>query len=76
MLRQNVSTPGPPLAGRVAVFRESPASLRNEGPGGRFPPFDKLDLLEHGPRPACVDYRNGIRTPTERQPERRLSNSR
>ncbi|MGZ4196749.1 MAG: hypothetical protein ACXVFQ_10450 [Solirubrobacteraceae bacterium] len=39
---------GSPLAERLSVFWGTPATLTGEREGGRFPPLDRLDLLESG----------------------------
>jgi hypothetical protein len=37
-----------PLHGRLSIFWGTPSTLRGHVEGGRFPPLDRLDLLEHG----------------------------
>jgi len=39
---------GSPLHERLSVFWGTPATLAGECEGGRFPPLDRLDLLENG----------------------------
>jgi hypothetical protein len=39
---------GSPLHERLSVFWGTPATLAGERQGGRFPPLDRLDLLESG----------------------------
>jgi hypothetical protein len=39
---------GSPLHERISVFWGTPATLRGESDGGRFPPLDRLDLIESG----------------------------
>ena len=39
---------GSALHERLSVFWGTPATLRGEIEGGRFPPLDRLDLLAHG----------------------------
>ena len=39
---------GSPLHERLSVFWGTPATLAGEREGGRFPPLDRLDLLENG----------------------------
>jgi hypothetical protein len=39
---------GSPLHRRLSVFWGTPATLAGEREGGRFPPLDRLDLLESG----------------------------
>jgi hypothetical protein len=43
-----VRASGPGLPERLSVFWGTPSTLRGQVPGGRFPPLDRLDLLEHG----------------------------
>jgi hypothetical protein len=37
-----------PLHDRLSIFWGTPSTLRGGVDGGRFPPLDRLDLLEHG----------------------------
>ena len=39
---------GSPLHARLSVFWGTPATLRREQAGGRFPALDRLDLIENG----------------------------
>jgi hypothetical protein len=39
---------GSPLHERISVFWGTPSTLRGESDGGRFPPLDRLDLIENG----------------------------
>jgi predicted nucleotidyltransferase len=39
---------GSPLHERISVFWGTPATLRGDSDGGRFPPLDRLDLIESG----------------------------
>lgn len=55
---------GSALAERLSVFWGTPAMLRGEGEGGRFPPLDRLDLIENGRLLAGVDARTGLARPT------------
>lgn len=43
-----VRASGRGLPERLSVFWGTPSTLRGQVPGGRFPPLDRLDLLEHG----------------------------
>ena len=43
-----VRASGPGLPERLSVFWGTPSTLSGQVPGGRFPPLDRLDLLEHG----------------------------
>lgn len=58
-----------PLSERLSIFWGSPASLAGKAPGGRFPPFDTLDLLEHAQLISGIDAREGIPRPTARDLE-------
>jgi hypothetical protein len=55
-----------PLAERLSIFWGSPATLSGEATGGRFPPLDRLDLLEHGRLLAGRDQRDQIPVPSQR----------
>jgi hypothetical protein len=57
-------TKGSPLSERLSVFWGSPSTLRGERAGGRFPPLDRLDLLEHGRLLAGVDARRVLCRPS------------
>ena len=52
-----VKAGGSPLHQRLSVFWATPAILRGEMAGGRFPPLDRLDLLENGRLLAGRDVR-------------------
>jgi hypothetical protein len=45
---------------RLSVFWATPSILRGEVAGGRFPPLDRLDLLEHGRLLWGVEAREGV----------------
>lgn len=54
-----------PLSDRLSVFWGSPASLRNGGTPGRFPPLDRLDLIRYGRLLAGRDdLRSGLPVPS------------
>ena len=55
---------GSALAERLSVFWGTQATLRGEREGGRFPPLDRLDLIENGWLLAGVDARTGLARPT------------
>jgi hypothetical protein len=59
-----VKAAGSPLHQRLSVFWATPAMLRGDIAGGRFPPLDRLDLLENGRLLAGVDARAGLRAPS------------
>src|SRR2546421_5077069 len=54
---------GTPLHQRLSVFWGTPGTLRGERAGGRFPPLDRLDLLQHGRLLAGPGARNGRSPP-------------
>jgi 2-oxo-3-hexenedioate decarboxylase len=58
---------GSPLCERLSVFWGTPATLRGEREGGRFPPLDRLDLLESGRLLIGTDARHGLPRPTRRE---------
>jgi len=55
---------GSPLSGRLSVFWGTPSTLRGEQPGGRFPPLDRLDLIENGRLLAGTDARLDLSRPS------------
>jgi len=55
-----VKAGGSPLHQRLSVFWATPGILRGEVVGGRFPPLDRLDLLENGRLLAGADVRPGL----------------
>jgi hypothetical protein len=54
---------GSALHGRLSVFWGTPATLAGEADGGRFPPLDRLDLVENGRLLAGTDCRAGLPAP-------------
>ena len=59
---------GSSLHERLSVFWGTPATLRGEREGGRFPPLDRLDLIENGRLLAGTDdARAGLPRPTARE---------
>lgn len=54
---------GSELAERLSVFWGTPATLRGESDGGRFPPLDRLDLIENGRLLAGTDLRSALPRP-------------
>jgi hypothetical protein len=54
---------GPDLHERLSVFWGTRSSLQGQARGGRFPPLDRLDLLEHGRLLAGQDARLGLTRP-------------
>ncbi|HUO72996.1 MAG TPA: hypothetical protein VMU39_19670 [Solirubrobacteraceae bacterium] len=55
---------GSALAERLSVFWGTAATLRGQSDGGRFPPLDRLDLVEHGRLLAGVDVRAAVPRPS------------
>jgi hypothetical protein len=56
---------GSALHSRLSVFWGTPCTLRGEQAAGRFPPLDRLDLLESGRLLAgCDDARRDLPRPT------------
>jgi len=59
---------GSPLHERLSVFWGTPATLAGEQEGGRFPPLDRLDLLENGRLLAGTDdARTRVRRPSTQE---------
>ena len=54
---------GSPLHQRLSVFWGTPSTLRGAARGGRFPPLDRLDLLEHGRLLTGQDAREVVARP-------------
>ena len=58
-----VATGGSELHARLSVFWGTPATLSGHADGGRFPPLDRLDLLQHGRLLCGADARAGLPEP-------------
>ena len=58
----DVRAVGSPLHARLSVFWGTPGSLAS-GAGGRFPPLDRLCLLEHGRLLIGAEVRTGLPRP-------------
>jgi len=58
-----VRASGSPLHQRLSVFWGTPSTLRGTVSGGRFPPLDRLDLLEYGRLLAGTDVRDAVARP-------------
>ncbi len=54
---------GSVLHRRLSVFWGTPLTLRGRAAGGRFPPLDRLDLLEHGRLITGHEAREGLPRP-------------
>jgi len=55
------------LHDRLSVFWGTPSTLGGQVVGGRFPPLDRLDLLEHGRLLTGEDVREVLSRPTYRE---------
>lgn len=53
-----------PLSDRLSVFWGTRSTLAGESAGGRFPPLDRLDLLENGRLLLGIEARNELPRPT------------
>ena len=62
-IAENVRSIGSPLHGRVSVFWGTAESFAGRATGGRFPPLDRLCLLEHGRLLKGNDVRSGLTPP-------------
>jgi hypothetical protein len=60
---RSVRAGGSALEQRLSVFWGTPATLRGQGRGGRFPPLDRLDLLEYGRLLTGTDVRSAVARP-------------
>jgi hypothetical protein len=58
---------GSELHRRLSVFWGTPATLGGRAEGGRFPPLDRLDLLENGRLLYGEDVRQGLPRPDRRE---------
>ncbi len=60
---RGVRAGGSALHERLSVFWATPSVLRGQARGGRFPPLDRLDLIEHGRLLTGRDARAGLARP-------------
>jgi hypothetical protein len=60
---RSVRAGGSVLDERLSVFWGTPATLRGQGRGGRFPPLDRLDLLDYGRLLTGPDVRSTVARP-------------
>jgi predicted nucleotidyltransferase len=60
---ERVRAAGSELHERLSVFWSTPGALAGDTPVGRFPPLDRLDLLEYGRLLLGRDVRVGMRRP-------------
>ena len=56
-----------PFADRLSVFWGSVSTLSGVSSGGRFPPLDRLDLIQFGRLLAGRDVRGGLPSPTRKE---------
>ena len=62
-----VRADGSALHRRLSVFWGTPATLAGRARGGRFPPLDRLDLLEYGRLLAGQDARHVVARPGQEE---------
>ena len=60
---RSVRAGGSALDERLSVFWGTPSTLRAQAHGGRFPPLDRLDLLDYGRLLTGQDARSGVVRP-------------
>jgi len=60
---RSVRAGGPGLHRRLSVFWGTPSTLGGQSRGGRFPPLDRLDLLDYGRLLTGRDARSGVARP-------------
>jgi hypothetical protein len=60
---RSVRAGGSALDQRLSVFWGTPATLQGQRRGGRFPPLDRLDLLEYGRLLTGTDARSAVVRP-------------
>jgi hypothetical protein len=60
---RSVRAGGSVLDQRLSVFWGTPATLQGQRRGGRFPPLDRLDLLEYGRLLTGTDARSAVARP-------------
>jgi hypothetical protein len=60
---RSLRTGGSALNERLSVFWGTPSTLQGQGRGGRFPPLDRLDLLDYGRLLTGRDARSGVARP-------------
>ena len=62
---RSVRAGGSGLHERLSVFWGTPSTLRGQGRGGRFPPLDRLDLLDYGRLLTGRDARSSVARPEQ-----------
>jgi hypothetical protein len=66
-LAGSIKASGVPFADRLSVFWGSVSTLSGASQGGRFPPLDRLDLIQYGRLLAGSDVREKLSAPTRRE---------
>jgi hypothetical protein len=64
LIAEGLKARGSELHARLSVFWGTPATLAGRHAGGRFPPLDRLDLLQHGRLLSGSDARAGLPQPS------------
>ena len=62
---RSVRAGGSALHERLSVFWGTPSTLQGRGRGGRFPPLDRLDLLDYGRLLTGRDARSSVACPDQ-----------
>jgi hypothetical protein len=62
-MTHSLRSAGPTMCERLSVFWGAPSTLRGQSRGGRFPPLDRLDLLDHGQLLIGEDARSVVARP-------------
>jgi len=62
---RSLRTRGSTLDERLSVFWGTPSTLCGHGRGGRFPPLDRLDLLDYGRLLTGQDARSSVARPEQ-----------
>jgi hypothetical protein len=62
---RSVRAGGSALDERLSVFWGTPSTLRGQRRGGRFPPLDRLDLLDYGRLLTGQDARSSVARPDQ-----------
>jgi hypothetical protein len=65
MVARSVKAGGSALDQRLSVFWGTPATLQGQRRGGRFPPLDRLDLLDYGRLLTGRDVRTIVTRPDD-----------
>lgn len=66
-LAESVRATRKPFADRLSVFWGSLATLSGTSQGGRFPPLDRLDLIQYGRLLTGSDVRRKLTAPTRKE---------